>query len=100
MIKSKLQPVAPVLDRSATFGQLLSEERAGWFVGREGDLAALDAALDDPSCSLVHLSGQAGVGKTSLLLEFARQCRESSFSVTYVDAAEVNSFGVEDLQRW
>jgi DNA-binding CsgD family transcriptional regulator len=100
MIKTKLQPAAPALTPSSSFAQRLSEERASCFVGRQGDLAALEAALDDPSCSLFHLSGQAGVGKTSLVLEFARQCRELSFSVGYVDATEVNQHGVEELQRW
>jgi len=100
MIQSKLQPVAPVATPSSTLGQRLSEERSRWFVGRQADLAALDSALDDPSCSLVYLTGQAGVGKTSLLLEFARQCLKQSLPLGYVDAAEVNRHMGEELQRW
>src|SRR4051794_10731312 len=71
MIKSKLHTVAPLATPEPTLGERLAEERLRWFTGREEDLAVLDAALDDPSCSLLHLTGQAGVGKTSLLLEFA-----------------------------
>jgi len=100
MIKSKLHTVAPLVSPEPTFGERLSEERLRWFVGREADLAALDAALDDPSCSLLHLTGQAGVGKTSLLLEFARECRRHSLPVSYVDAAEVSQYDTEELQRW
>src|SRR5438045_2227216 len=100
MIKSKLHTVAPLATPEPTLGERLSEERLRWFIGREADLAALDAALDDPSCSLLHLTGEAGVGKTSLLLEFARECERLSLSVTYIDAAEVNRHSAEELQRW
>jgi len=100
MIQSKLQPVAPVATPSSTFGQRLSEERSRWFVGREADLASLDSALDDPSCSLLYMVGQAGVGKTSLLLEFARLCLKQTLPVSYVDAAEVSHHTLEELQRW
>jgi len=100
MIKSKLQPVAPIATPSPTFGQRLTEERSRWFMGRQADLALLDSVRGDPSCSLLYLSGQAGVGKTSLLLEFARQCLTLSWPVCYVDAAEVNLHSLEELQRW
>lgn len=100
MIKSKLHTVAPLATPEPTFGERLTEERLRWFTGREADLAALDAALDDPSCSLLHLSGQAGVGKTSLLLEFARECQRLSLPLNYIDAAEVSQHGAEELQRW
>lgn len=100
MIKSKLHTVAPLPGPEPTFGERLSEERGRWFVGREADLTALDAALDDSSCSLLHLTGQAGIGKTSLLLEFARQCQKLSLPVSYIDAAEVSQLAAEELQRW
>jgi len=100
MIKSKLHTVVSPATPEPTFGERLSDERLRWFVGREADLAALDAALDDPSCSLLHVTGQAGVGKTSLLLEFARECERLSLPVSYIDAAEVNQHTAEELQRW
>jgi DNA-binding CsgD family transcriptional regulator len=99
MIKSKLHTVAPLATPEPTLGERLTEERLRWFIGREADLAALDAALDDPSCALLHLTGQAGVGKTSLLLEFARECERLSLPISYVDAAEVNQHSAEELQR-
>lgn len=100
MIQSKLQPVVPVTIPSSTFGQRLSEERASWFVGRKPELAALDSALGDPGCSLLYLTGQAGVGKTSLLLEFLRQHQESSLPIGYADATEVSRYTAEEIQRW
>ncbi len=100
MIKSKLHPVAPLAPAPSTFGERLSEERSRWFVGRQAELGLLDSALEDPSCSVLYVTGQAGVGKTSLLLEFARQCLELCLPVTYVDAAEANRDSVEELQRW
>ena len=100
MIKSKLQPVAPAAIPSSTFGERLREERLRWFMGRQPDLALLDSVRADANCSLLFLTGQAGVGKTSLLLEFARQCLELSLPVSYVDAAEVGRHSVEELQRW
>ena len=100
MIQSKLQPVVPVTIPSPTFGQRLSEERSAWFVGRKPELAALESALDDPNCSLLYLSGQAGVGKTSLLLEFLRKHQKSSSPIGYIDATEVNLHAAEEIQRW
>ncbi|MEI9940958.1 MAG: LuxR C-terminal-related transcriptional regulator [Pseudomonadota bacterium] len=100
MIKSKLQPLAPVAPPSSTFGDRLSEERSRCFVGRQADLALLDSTLGDPSCSLLYLTGQAGVGKTSLLHEFTWQCLKRSLPVSYLDAAEVDRQSLEELQRW
>ena len=100
MIKSKLQPVAPFTTPSSTFGDRLNDERLRWFIGRQADLDLMNSALDDPSCSLLYLTGQAGVGKTSLLLEFARQSLKLSLPVSYVDAAEVGRHALDELQRW
>lgn len=77
----------------------MREERSRWFVGREADLALLDSVLDDPSCSLLYVTGQAGVGKTGLLLEFARRCQRQSRPVGYVDAAEVIEHSASELQH-
>jgi predicted ATPase len=61
-----------------------SNARQGPIVGREKDLAALDAALGDPGVRLVTLVGPGGIGKTALALELAAQLgprREGARSV-------------------
>ena len=100
MIKSKLQPVSPFAAPSSTFGERLSAERLRWLVGRQNDLASLDSAVEDPSCALYYITGQAGVGKSSLLREFARRCQARSRPVSYVDAAEVGKLTLDEIQRW
>lgn len=42
------------------------------FVGREKELAQLSALLADPACRLVTLVGLAGIGKTRLAIQAAR----------------------------
>jgi predicted ATPase/DNA-binding SARP family transcriptional activator len=43
------------------------------FVGREKELAEIDACLDDPACALLTILGTGGVGKTRLAVEVARR---------------------------
>lgn len=43
------------------------------FVGREPELAAVQARLADPTCRLLTLLGPGGIGKTRLAIEAARQ---------------------------
>lgn len=53
--------------------------------GREAELAALESALDDTlagRATTVVLSGEAGIGKTRLLGEFARSARERALVVS------------------
>ncbi|MBU1661813.1 MAG: tetratricopeptide repeat protein [Chloroflexi bacterium] len=65
------------------------------FVGRESELDSLSAALADPCCRLLTLTGPGGVGKTRLALEAARQ-QVGVFSngITFVPLAALTS---EDL---
>lgn len=43
------------------------------FVGRQDELAQLDALLADPACRLLSLVGPGGMGKTRLAVEIARR---------------------------
>ncbi len=64
------------------------------FVGRERELAELLELLEAPGCRLVTLMGGAGVGKTRLALEVARQIRPCfPHGVAYVRAGSVEQAG-------
>ncbi len=43
------------------------------FVGREAELAQIEALLGDPACRLLTLLGPGGIGKTRLAIEAARR---------------------------
>jgi len=61
--------------------------RAGWFVGREHELAsftALLAARESPRIVLVH--GPGGIGKSSLLEAFLDTARQRDLGCEYLDA--------------
>ena len=49
-------------------------------VGREPELARINADLDDPECVLLTILGQGGIGKTQLALNVAqKQLEENNF---------------------
>ena len=56
-----------------------TEERPPPFVGRAGELAVLDAALDDVAAggaSTVFVEGESGIGKSSLVRSFVERVHE------------------------
>jgi pentatricopeptide repeat protein len=56
------------------------------FVGRMGDLRRLSAALDEAAaggCRMMLVEGEAGIGKTRLVLQFARECRARGVLALY-----------------
>ena len=71
-----------------TFGALLAERRAA-VVGRDAELAALRALLDDdgPLVAVVH--GVAGSGKSSLLRAFRAEAAARGASRGAVDGRAV-----------
>ena len=71
-----------------TLGALLAERRAA-AVGRDGELAALLALLDDggPLVAVVH--GVAGSGKSALLRAFGSEAAERGATVVAVDGRAV-----------
>ena len=76
--------------------ELIEAARRASFVGREDELAAFrgnfDAPADGPGRRrfLVHIHGNAGVGKTSLLREFTQAARERDALTAVLDES-VNS---------
>ncbi len=69
----------------------LNAARQRQFVGREAEIALLDEALDsdEPPFALLYLFGPGGVGKTTLLQQFAARCAERRVPAVLLDARSV-----------
>ena len=69
-------------------GDRLSAARRRQFVGRSSELALFQSALDADELpfQIMFVYGPGGVGKTTLLDEFARRCAEAQTSVSQIDA--------------
>jgi GTPase SAR1 family protein len=65
-----------------------------WFVGREEELRAFAASLkaERPEYLLIAISGQGGVGKTTLLRRY-RQLAEDYYVVTALSDSEIEPAG-------
>lgn len=62
------------------------------FVGREAEISNIKALLSDPTCRLVSVVGQGGMGKSTLALQVARQqVTNYRDGVWYVPLAPLNS---------
>ena len=77
---SASEPTFRLADRLAT-------ARRGRFVGREAELELFRSALlaAEPPFAVLHIYGPGGVGKTTLLREYARIAAESGYSVALLD---------------
>ncbi len=69
----------------------LAQARHRRFVGRAEELAAFHAALEAPELpfTVLYVVGPGGVGKTSLLAQFAASCLERGVPVHYLDARNI-----------
>jgi hypothetical protein len=76
-----------------TLGEVLASRRRRTFVGREGELELVRAALvaDEPSFSVLWFTGPAGIGKTSLLAVIAEQAADAGWRVVRLDGREPSS---------
>jgi hypothetical protein len=69
---------------------------AGRFVGRAAELELFQVALaaEIPPFALLHLHGPGGVGKTSLLQQFARLATSAGRTVALVDSRNINQWSL------
>lgn len=81
------QPDAP----PGCIGDRLAAARRNRFVGRAGELETFRAALAAPNLpfAVLHVSGAGGVGKTTLLHEYARIAGEVGRGVVRLDGRDV-----------
>ena len=75
---------------SSTLASRVARRDAQRFAGRHAELARLTELLaDDPAASVVLLHGPGGIGKSTLLREFARRAAELGWTPVIVDAREL-----------
>ena len=82
-------PAARIADR-------LASARRRRFVGRDEEIEIFRSALQssEPSFVALHLNGAGGVGKTTLLQEFARVAGESGRTVVRIDGRKYRSVAI------
>lgn len=78
---------------NARMGDRLAALRRSRFVGRSAELELLRAALscDVPDFAVLHIYGPGGMGKTTLLREFARLAAEAGRIPVMLDARHLDA---------
>ena len=81
----------PPVEQQGRIADRIAAARRGRFVGRAGELALFRAALlaDEPPFVVLHLHGPGGVGKTTLLREYARIATECGRAVVRLDGRDI-----------
>jgi len=79
-------------EHTSRIADRLAAARRGRFVGRMAELELFRAALlaTEPSFAVLHIYGPGGVGKTTLLHEYARVAAETGRPVVYLDGRNVD----------
>ncbi|MCL5995642.1 MAG: ATP-binding protein [Chloroflexi bacterium] len=75
-----------------SLAERLSAMRRHRFVGRESEKALFEAALTATELPfyVLHVYGPGGVGKTTLVKEFASLCEQSHITAIYLDARNID----------
>jgi hypothetical protein len=81
----------PSIDRGRRVADRLAATRRARFVGRRAELETFRAlvASEDPPCVVLHVFGPGGVGKTTLLQEYARLAAEAGRQVVRIDGRAI-----------
>ena len=76
---------------SGRIADRLASARRSRFVGREAEIEIFRSALlsDEPAFVVLHVTGAGGVGKTTLLQEFARVADEAGRAVVRIDGRNI-----------
>ncbi len=75
---------------SETLGRRVAAQDAERFVGRKAELELLERLLvEDPAANLVFIHGDAGIGKSTLLREFARRAERSGYRSRWIEGREL-----------
>src|SRR5438067_11977374 len=76
---------------SMRLGERLSAARHRQFVGRDSERAAFRSALEASELpfSILHVFGPGGVGKTTLLKEFAYIAEQAGIPSIYIDGRNI-----------
>jgi DNA-binding winged helix-turn-helix (wHTH) protein len=91
------EPTGAADNRSAVsrtrIADRLATERRRRFVGRENEIEIFRSALlaDEPPFVALHVNGPGGVGKTTLVEEFARVAEEAGRVVVRIDGRNVEA---------
>ena len=87
--------MAKALSRTRRIADRLASARRSRFVGREAEIEIFRSALlaDEPPFVVLHMSGAGGVGKTTLLQEFARMADEAGRTVVHLDGRNIEPSG-------
>jgi predicted acetyltransferase/energy-coupling factor transporter ATP-binding protein EcfA2 len=84
---------SPSTEPQPRIADRLAAARRGRFVGRQAELVLFRDALlaDEPPFAVLHLHGPGGVGKTTLLREYARIASECGRAVVRLDGRDLES---------
>src|SRR5688572_2227653 len=76
-----------------SIGRRLAQTAQMRFVGRRAELAQFETALQEPSppFAVLHVHGVGGVGKSTLLREFARLAKDAGRAVIALDGRDVQA---------
>jgi hypothetical protein len=83
--------ILPFLAASMSWRDTLDFARYALLVGREAECAAFDRALRDDAADVLLVTGSLGMGKTSLLRQFAAQARARGYTPYPVELTERNA---------
>ncbi len=76
-----------------TLRERVEQKDRASFIGRQAELAIFDSILDrSTGANVVHVSGPAGIGKSTLLREVARRARDAGYAIRWLEGRDLPPF--------